>query len=184
MSSFATIIHTLAYESELMNRQVVEVPEGSADAKKWPLWVPPKDSNTKDSEADSSAKLPIHPLSEETTLQAAGPSTSGTEASTSSTPELHKPLAALGKRPGPRRPKTLLNAPVGKAKKLSTLEKSSMDWKSHLQAETMAGTQLEGELEANRRGGGYLERVEFMERVGARREEIFEQGRSTKRRKG
>ena len=42
----------------------------------------------------------------------------------------------------------------------------------------------EGELEANRRGGGYLERVEFMERVGARREEIFEQGRSTKRRKG
>ena len=41
------------------------------------------------------------------------------------------------------------------------------------------------ELARNRRegGGGYLEKIDFMERVGGRREEIFEKERNAKKRK-
>jgi len=58
-----------------------------------------------------------------------------------------------------------------------------MDWKAHVAAEAAAGTGVPDELELNRRGGGYLERVEFLDRVGDRREELLEKGKSTKRRK-
>jgi len=73
---------------------------------------------------------------------------------------------------------------MGKPKKITTLEKSTMDWKAHVQSETVAGVRLEDELQASRRAGGYLDRVDFLERVGARKEEIFDQERSAKRRKG
>jgi hypothetical protein len=65
-----------------------------------------------------------------------------------------------------------------------------MDWKAHLESEAAVTDADEGgvgtmrdELEANRRGGGYLEKVDFLDRVGARREELFEKERSLKRRK-
>ena len=59
-----------------------------------------------------------------------------------------------------------------------------MDWKKHVATESDAGTGLKDELEANRRGGGYIERVEFLERVGERREEIYDRERASKRRRG
>jgi hypothetical protein len=43
-----------------------------------------------------------------------------------------------------------------------------MDWRTHLDAESESG--VKDELEANRRGGGYLEKVEFMKRVEQRKE--------------
>ena len=64
--------------------------------------------------------------------------------------------------------KALLNA---KPKKLSTLDKSRLDWESHLET---SEKDLRDELEANRKGGGYLEKVEFLGRVGDRLEETLE----------
>lgn len=89
------------------------------------------------------------------------------------------------KRPGPRKPKVSLaaipTASSQKAKKLSTLEKSAMDWRAHVQASEEAG--LKDELDANRRGGGYLEKVEFLNRVEERREDVFEASKGSKRRR-
>ena len=59
-----------------------------------------------------------------------------------------------------------------------------MDWKAHLASETAAGSDIQDELAANRRGGGYLEKVDFLDRVGERREDLFDQARSAKRRRG
>ncbi|KAE9396439.1 hypothetical protein BT96DRAFT_996695 [Gymnopus androsaceus JB14] len=72
------------------------------------------------------------------------------------------------------------NAP----KKLTTLEKSAMDWRSHLS--TADNDTLKDELEANRKqgGGGYLEKVEFLDRVSERRESLLDASKSGKRRRG
>ncbi|KAJ7322924.1 bucentaur or craniofacial development-domain-containing protein [Mycena albidolilacea] len=134
--------------------EVVEVPEGSADAKKWPLWRPPEEA------AASSSSVQATPL-------LSAPTTSDT-----------RPPA---KRPGPRKPKTsLASIPTQKAKKLSTLDKSAMDWRAHVNAEP---ADTKDELEANRRGGGYLEKVEFLSRVDARKEDALEASKGTKRRR-
>jgi hypothetical protein len=45
-----------------------------------------------------------------------------------------------------------------------------MDWKSHLDS----STNVRDELEANRRSGGYLEKKEFLDRVGDRRAESWD----------
>ena len=101
-----------------------------------------------------------------------------------------KPPAG-SKRPGPRKRKTLLSSlpdpGTQKAKKLTILDKSAMDWKSHVSDAAGAATSasLSDELEANRRGGGYLEKVEFLQRVEERREEVLERGKAQgKRRRG
>ncbi|KAF8217754.1 bucentaur or craniofacial development-domain-containing protein [Mycena galopus ATCC 62051] len=133
--------------------EVVEVPEGSADAKKWPLWRPPEEA-----EASSSAPPPSLP---------SAPSTSSAR--------------PPPKRPGPRKAKTsLADIPSQKARKLSTLDKSAMDWRAHVNAEP---SDMKDELEANRRGGGYLEKVEFLNRVDARKEDALEASKGTKRRR-
>ncbi|KAF4563778.1 SWR1-complex protein 5 [Pleurotus pulmonarius] len=98
-------------------------------------------------------------------------SSTSASASTSSTP---KPPA---KRPGPRKSKVTL-APL-RAKKLSTLEKSAMDWRAHVAAEASSG--LQEELDANRKGGGYLEKVDSLKRVDERKDDILEASRSSKR---
>ncbi|KAG6850749.1 hypothetical protein H0H93_009372 [Arthromyces matolae] len=86
------------------------------------------------------------------------------------------------KRPGPRKSKVTLAAiPTQKAKKLSTLEKSAMDWQAHVQSSSQSG--LSDELEANRRGGGYLEKVAFLNRVDERRDDILESSKGSKRRR-
>ena len=57
-----------------------------------------------------------------------------------------------------------------------------MDWKSHV-ATSGTDSGLQDELTANRRGGGYLEKVEFLQRVGERREEALEASKAGKRRR-
>jgi hypothetical protein len=54
-----------------------------------------------------------------------------------------------------------------------------MDWHAHVSTEADSG--LKDELEANRRGGGYLEKVDFMERVNARKEEVLQAVKGRKR---
>jgi hypothetical protein len=133
--------------------EVVDVPEDSPEAKKWPRWNPPE-------KEDSSEPL-----------QSSSTSTS--------TP---KPPPA--KRPGPRKPKTSLTAlPSSKkpTKKLSTLDKSVMDWRVHINSQR--DSTIKDELEANRRGGGYLEKVEFLKRVEERKDDVFENNKARKRRK-
>jgi len=55
-------------------------------------------------------------------------------------------------------------------KKMTTLEKSQLDWKTH----SAADAKLQAELEANRRSGGYLQKKDFLDRVGERRAETFD----------
>ncbi|KZP14650.1 hypothetical protein FIBSPDRAFT_751529 [Athelia psychrophila] len=144
--------------------EVVEVAADSADAKIWPLWRP---SEILDSSLTSQ-------LSPPTSL--AGPSI--VTADTTQPPETRPPV---GRRPGPRKSKTTLSAPPPKAKKLSTLDKSAMDWNKHIN--THSELEARDELEANRRGGGYLEKVDFLKRVDERKEDVIEANKPTKRRK-
>ena len=135
-------------------REILEVREDSEEARRWPVYQEPASPAVVD------------------------PSQAST------TPELCKPAQEpIKRKPGPRKPKTVL-APLpgtSKAKKITTLEKSSMDWKAHLNSQGQRS--LHDELDANRKGGGYLEKVEFLERVEQRKEDILEGERSTKRRK-
>lgn len=67
-----------------------------------------------------------------------------------------------------------------KARRLTTLDKSSMDWKAHI---TSDGAATKDELEANRRSGGYLGKVEFLQRVSERKDNILEETQGKKRRR-
>jgi len=57
-----------------------------------------------------------------------------------------------------------------------------MDWQAHVHAEQQHSG-LKDELEANRRTGGYLEKVQFLKRVEERKDETLETLKSSKRRK-
>jgi len=93
----------------------------------------------------------------------------------------------LTKRPGRRKPKTQLaelpSAGSRKGKKLTTLEMSALEWKAHVN-NASGEPELASELEANRRGGGYLEKVEFLQRVGDRKDQTREANKDPKRRRG
>jgi len=56
-----------------------------------------------------------------------------------------------------------------------------MDWRAHVSTQETSG--LKDELEANRRGGGYLEKVEFLQRVDDRKADALDASK-TKRRRG
>src|SRR5258708_21730112 len=105
----------------IVAREVVEVPEDSPDAKKWPLW-----HSLDETEASApTSEEPVPPPSSENHPNSAPP------AENPSNPP-------AGKRPGPRKPKTRLPELPGRssitAKKLTTLDKSVMDWKAHVQS--------------------------------------------------
>ncbi|KAI0088193.1 bucentaur or craniofacial development-domain-containing protein [Irpex rosettiformis] len=163
--------------------ELVEVPESSEEAKKWPLWEPSVAALTpeevaENSESQSSSGGPS--TSTITTREINAASSSASVPSSSSMPPSENP----SKRPGPRKPKTKL-APlpeIAKAKKLTTLDKSAMDWRAHVSTTSNSG--LKDELQAHRRGGGYLEKVEFLQRVEERKDHAFEVNKSTKRRRG
>ncbi|KAL5514203.1 hypothetical protein ACEPAG_2291 [Sanghuangporus baumii] len=186
--------------------EVVEVPEDSEDARKWPRWIPQSahteqvstngasredtkgvgdDSLPAATESTSQPPNAPHPSKASESSKDAISSTSGSKStvSTATKPASHP-------KPGPRKPKTALAPlPSSKPKKLTTLEKSAMDWRAHISqndstTETTPGdVSIADELERNRRSGGYLEKVAFLERVGNRREDLFEESRK-KRRKG
>ncbi|KAI0666225.1 bucentaur or craniofacial development-domain-containing protein [Trametes maxima] len=146
--------------------EVKEVPADSQEAKEWPRWT----------SSDENPAPP--PVSEQPSASGAGPGPATAAASSSSASSVKPP----GKRPGPRKPKTTL-APIPKkqaVKKLSTLDKSAMDWRAHVEGE--AAPEVKDELEANRRGGGYLEKVEFLQRVEARKEEVLDANKGKRRR--
>ncbi|KIL63530.1 hypothetical protein M378DRAFT_665629 [Amanita muscaria Koide BX008] len=151
--------------------EVVEVPEDSPDAKKWPVW------QSLDEMEASAPEGPISPPSSENHPNSAPPTES---------PSNPPAPAPSGKRPGPRKTKTRLPELPGRssttAKKLTTLDKSVMDWKAHVQSSE--NEVLHDELEANRRGGGYLEKVEFLQRVDERKDAILDAANTSKRKRG
>ena len=55
-----------------------------------------------------------------------------------------------------------------------------MDWRAHVEGGSSAD--MKDELEANRRGGGYLEKVEFLQRVEVRKEEVRDASKGKRRR--
>ncbi|KAK7047920.1 hypothetical protein VNI00_006248 [Paramarasmius palmivorus] len=148
--------------------EIVEVPEDSAEAKKWPIVS--TTSDTAPSLASPSASTPPPSLTTTTTSVSTTASTTALDPSSNPKP---KP------KPGPRKPKTLLSAPtasVNKPKKITMLQKSAMDWSA-------ATSEDKDELEANRRGGaGYLDKVEFLERVNERKDAVLEAGKGKRRR--
>ncbi|EIN08931.1 hypothetical protein PUNSTDRAFT_134105 [Punctularia strigosozonata HHB-11173 SS5] len=171
--------------------EVVEVDEDSEDAKRWPLWRPSVDnSGATTSEPASKAAIP-NPAHSEVNATSASPAStptvhSGSVASaTASTPAPNPQPKPPAKRLGPRKSKLSLSSlpdpssSTSKPKKLSTLDKSAMDWQAHLAS---AGADKDA-LEANRRGGGYLDKVEFLERVSERREDALEKSKPSKRRR-
>jgi len=162
--------------------EVVEVLEDSPEAKKWPLWKEPLTESSSDAPPEVSIPAPSIPVTD-----SSNPSSSPTQTpnsaislkSTSTSASTKPPV----RKPGPRKPKTSL-APLpgpSKTKKLSTLDKSAMDWQTHVHAEQHSG--LKDELEANRKAGGYLEKVQFLKRVEERKDGTLESLKSTKRRK-
>ena len=172
-SFFPILVRVDANKS--VRSEVTEVPENSDEAKKWPLWAPEEPEPTQKETVDSSSTAPKETSLKETTVSPTGGALNQTEASSS------KPKPA--KRPGPRKSKIQLAPLPGsqKAKKLTTLDKSAMDWRAHVQDGSEGG--LKDELEANRRGGGYLEKQEFLQRVEQRKDETLEANKSTKRRR-
>ncbi|KAF9226357.1 hypothetical protein BS17DRAFT_542952 [Gyrodon lividus] len=144
--------------------EVVEVPEGSEDAKQWPLWRP--------NELPQLTAKHQSPQPGQKTGEADAPVVTPSTAAA-------KPA---GKRPGPRKPRTALPAipNASQAKKITTLDKSAMDWRAHLNSQS---SDIKDELDTNRRGGGYLEKVEFLKRVEDRREDALDASKLSKRRK-
>ena len=140
--------------------EVVQVPEDSEDAKKWPVWSESGASNQNAAPdvVSATSNLPI-PVA------------------------LVDPTKSVSKR-GPRKSKIVLpSLPTSsqhKAEKLTTLDKSSMDWKAHTSSGSPAAID---ELEANRRSGGYLGKVEFLQRVSERKDNILEETQTKKRRR-
>ena len=148
-------------------REVAEVPEDSEDAKKWPLHQPATSSEPAVS-APSAEVLPTAVNSMSTSTSDPRPPTSDDK----------RPP-----RPGPRKPKKTL-APLPstaqKPKKLTTLGMSAMEWRAHV--DTIDAPDVKDELDANRRGGGYLEKVEFLQRVEDRKQDVLDASISKRRR--
>ena len=140
-------------------REITQVPAESEDAKKWPLWSESGPSNQNAADIDKPPSISPAPpaLANENSKQKAhGP---------------RKPKLALPSLSTPSQPK---------AKKLTTLDKSSIDWKTHLISD---GATTKDELEANRRSGGYLGKIEFLQRVSERKDSILEENQAKKRRR-
>ncbi|KAJ3762333.1 bucentaur or craniofacial development-domain-containing protein [Lentinula raphanica] len=165
---------------------IIEVPADSAEAKKWPS----ASSEPTTSRTDSNSP-PVHlPNSNASRITTIAAEVESMTPSTSSTPSQTTQKSVAPKR-GPRKSKiTLGEIPGSKSgsrsrpTKLTTLEKSAMDWRAHVSGQK--GDALQDELEANRKqgGGGYLEKVEFLERVSERRESLLDASKNGKRRRG
>lgn len=158
-------------------REIKEVPEDCEDAKKWPLYRDPQLSPSK---TDITATSSSSAGSTSTSAVAVLPSIAFSPNEDSAAPG-----KSTTRRPGPRKSKLSLSSlPTpgsSKAKKLTTLDKSAMDWQAHINSAD--DPKLQDTLEANRRGGGYLDKVDFLQRVEERKNEALDTSKSGKRRR-
>ena len=169
---------------------MIEVPEDSPEATEWPRWPEEGCMNEKALEeplavGEGSTTALVPSQSSQATSPPESLEPSVVSASSSAPSQSTKPVNVPTKRPGPRKSKTVL-APLpgtSKPKKLTTLDKSAMDWQAHVRTETAAGSSVKDELDAHKRSGGYLEKVEFLKRVGERKGERFEAERANSKRR-
>ncbi|KAL1744157.1 hypothetical protein HDZ31DRAFT_74410 [Schizophyllum fasciatum] len=165
------------------SEEIIVVPEDSPEADKWPLWHA--------SSSDEDVPMTADPSHEPTNTASQEP-----------TATLDSPPLPPRKRPGPRRGKVTLpgftvthsigRTPSGTGRtdhfhgrtvnthRITTLDKSAIDWRSHVSAQEPV---LRDELDANRRGGGYLDRMAFMQRVEQRKEDLLDASRPTGKRR-
>ncbi|QRV82100.1 bucentaur or craniofacial development protein [Ceratobasidium sp. AG-Ba] len=152
----------------------VQVAEDSAKALEWKK----KETSSTPAQTSSPIKSPLAatPVSSEPSTRAS-----------SSCPSLVDPVKQGAKQAAVKpkavaKPRKSLSslAAAAKPKKLTTLEKSKLDWQAHLAAAT---PEERDELERNRQAGGagYLEKVDFLARVGERRENAFEDSKRKRR---
>ena len=207
---FASPIAFLINVFERDDSEVVDVPEDSADAKKWPLWkptdgkeeAPATPSGGSGLPQPSTGDLPPAPLPPPLGRPSSSSYSAETETEAAATPTptptaAQPPTTTKPVRPGRRRkpklqlaelPSTSAAAGGGDSRKglkrLTTLEKSALDWKAHVDAAPPGEAELASELEANRRGGGYLEKVEFLQRVDDRKNQTLDANKDHKRRRG
>lgn len=148
--------------STLLGREIVEVPANSEDAKRWPLWSESGPSDQKTADTDNTISIsPVTPVLVDAPNENSKPKARGPR----------KSKLALPSLPTSSHPK---------AKKLTTLDKSSMDWKVHVNSDNASA---KDELDANRRSGGYLGKIEFLQRVSERKDNILEENAAKKRRR-
>jgi Bucentaur or craniofacial development len=161
------ILQLSRLQAEVDSREILDVPEDSKDVKIWPLADRISNGTSTHTSTDAtpvaSTSASVIP---ETVVSAT--STSGTS-----------------RRPGPRKSKTVLpplpSSSSQRTKNLSTLDKSAMDWRAHLN--TNEDLHVKDQLEANRRAGGYLDKVEFLQRVEKRKGDVLDANKSSKRRR-
>ncbi|KAL1686671.1 hypothetical protein GGG16DRAFT_128522 [Schizophyllum commune] len=180
--------------------EIIEVPEDSPDAAKWPRYEEVSSADASEPSdvpmADLTAQLPNAPPSQP--------------------PPPHKPPGPRRGKvslPGFTMRHRIVRTPalpheaghtahatnhhtrdknLGPASRitptlLTTLDKSALEWRSHIQSQSHIEDQaipLRDELDAHRRGGGYLEKVAFMQRVEQRREGLLEAVRDGRRKRG
>jgi hypothetical protein len=146
-----------------LDSEVIEVLEDSDDVKKWPLWTPKgEDTASESSVAGAPEAQPEN-----------APLTVPSEHAIPLSSAIARPEQPLPKKPGPRKSKTKLGPlpEPTKPKKLTTLDKSARD------------PSLKHYLDANRREGGYLEKVAFLQRVEERKDQAFDANKPNKRRR-
>ncbi|KAJ3546769.1 hypothetical protein NMY22_g1928 [Coprinellus aureogranulatus] len=169
------------------HEEVLEVHENSEEAKKWPRYQGLDDISTHSTECASPTSI-VSTAATGTNSAAASkgislagsPGISPSSAASTSASSADRTVP-LKRKPGPRKPKTTL-APLpgaaSKAKKITTLEKSAMDWAKHVTRDDKDA------LEAQRRGGGgYLDKVEFLNRVEERKESVLSESASASKRR-
>ncbi|KAG8724321.1 hypothetical protein FRC12_024335 [Ceratobasidium sp. 428] len=164
--------HRFAGEDVIEKIQVVE---DSAEATEWKRrQLPTAVSEETSVAAGPSPSIAPTPSAPNITNPSSRPSSADSMKDTS-TPTTTKP------KPTAKPRKSLSSmAATTKPKKLTTLEKSKLDWQSHLATVT---SNERDELERNRQSGGtgYLEKVDFLARVGERRENAFEDSKRKRR---
>jgi hypothetical protein len=155
---------------------VKDVPENSEEAKKWPrCGDPPPIPTFEDRLANTESS------SQDIATMLVSGSSSNNEPSKG--PFVGPPK--LTKRPGPRKSKIILGQPTldqAQARKISTLDKSAMDWNSYINSKDSTGEKVQDTLTINSRGGGFLTKQDFLDRVEERKNDVLEASKGKRRR--
>ncbi|GJJ10648.1 hypothetical protein Clacol_004875 [Clathrus columnatus] len=175
--------------------KVEDVPENSPEATKWPRWDPSTSqytvnetstpgtvdtpsplestsSHVEDNVGSKASDVPPPRTTKKTRKSLDAMFASATASATAS---------AMSKFNATTDESAILSKLLRvKGQKLTTLDKSAMDWREHVQS---VDDVSKDEIEKNRRSGGsYLSKVEFLQRVEERMENAAEEGRSKRKR--